>query len=181
LVNFSSLRDSNTALVEGSIDLNAAQHQAYLNVYNKETNNDLVPLVHIPSISAALFSQTHHTINDVSSEQIIAIPNDPSNTARALILLQKLNWIKLKSDVQEGNVTLNDIVENKYHLKFKTLLSEIIPRILGEVDYAIMPGGVAWLSKVPVDNLIVQEELSPDLELMVVIKKENLNSQWLKM
>lgn len=180
LVNFSSLRDSNTALVEGSIDLNAAQHQAYLNVYNKETNNDLVPLVHIPSISAALFSQTHHTINDVSSEQIIAIPNDPSNTARALILLQKLNWIKLKSDVQEGNVTLNDIVENKYHLKFKTLLSEIIPRILGEVDYAIMPGGVAWLSKVPVDNLIVQEELSPDLELMVVIKKENLNSQWAK-
>jgi D-methionine transport system substrate-binding protein len=89
LVNFSSLRDSNTTLVEGSIDLNAAQHQAYLNVYNKETNNDLVPLVHIPSISAALFSQTHHTINDVSSEQIIAIPNDPSNTARALILLQK--------------------------------------------------------------------------------------------
>jgi D-methionine transport system substrate-binding protein len=77
-------------------------------------------------------------------------------------------------------VTLNDIVENKYHLKFKTLLSEIIPRILGEVDYAIMPGGVAWLSKVPVDNLIVQEELSPDLELMVVIKKENLNSQWAK-
>ncbi|MCO6549211.1 MULTISPECIES: MetQ/NlpA family ABC transporter substrate-binding protein [unclassified Gilliamella] len=180
LVNFSSLRDSNTALVEGSIDLNAAQHQAYLNVYNKETNNNLVSLVHIPSISAALFSQTHHSINDVSLGQTVVIPNDPSNTARALLLLQKLNWIKLKSDAQLGNVNLTDIIENKYNLTFKTLLSEIIPRTLDEVDYAIMPGGVAWLSKVPIDNLLVQEVLSPDLELMVVIKKENLNTQWAK-
>lgn len=178
LVNFSSLRDSNTALVEGSIDLNAAQHQAYLDVYNKETKNDLVSLVHIPSISAALFSQTHHSINEIVSGQTIVIPNDPSNTARALLLLQKLNWITLKPDAQSGTVSLNDIVENRYNLKFKTVLSELIPRILGEVDYAIMPGGVAWLSKVPADNALVQEQLSPNLELMVVVKKENLKTQW---
>lgn len=178
LVNFSSLRDSNTALVEGSIDLNAAQHQAYLDVYNKETKNDLVSLVHIPSISAALFSQTHHSINEIASGQTIVIPNDPSNTARALLLLQKLNWITLKPDAQSGTVSLNDIVVNRYNLKFKTVLSELIPRILGEVDYAIMPGGVAWLSKVPADNALVQEQLSPNLELMVVVKKENLKTQW---
>lgn len=178
LVNFSSLRDSNTALVEGSIDLNAAQHQAYLDVYNKETKNDLVSLVHIPSISAALFSQTHHSINEITSGQTIVIPNDPSNTARALLLLQKLNWITLKPDAQSGTVSLNDIVENRYNLKFKTVLSELIPRILGEVDYAIMPGGVAWLSNVPADNALVQEQLSPNLELMVVVKKENLKTQW---
>lgn len=178
LVNFSSLRDSNTALVEGSIDLNAAQHQAYLDVYNKETKNDLVSLVHIPSISAALFSQTHHSINEIASDQTIVIPNDPSNTARALLLLQKLNWITLKPDAQSGTVSLNDIVVNRYNLKFKTVLSELIPRILGEVDYAIMPGGVAWLSKVPADNALVQEQLSPNLELMVVVKKENLKTQW---
>lgn len=180
LVNFSSLRDSNTALVEGSIDMNAAQHQAYLDVYNKETNNDLVSLVHIPSISAALFSQTHRSLDDIAQGQTIAIPNDPSNTARALLLLQSLGWIKLKPQAQSGTVSINDIAENKYNLKFKTLLSEIIPRTLSEVDYAIMPGGVAWLSKVPADNVLLQEKLSPNLELMVVVKKENLNTQWAK-
>lgn len=180
LVNFSSLRDSNTALVEGSIDMNAAQHQAYLDVYNKETNNDLVSLVHIPSISAALFSQTHRSLDDIAQGQTIAIPNDPSNTARALLLLQSLGWIKLKPQAQSGTVSVNDIAENKYNLKFKTLLSEIIPRTLSEVDYAIMPGGVAWLSKVPADNVLLQEKLSPNLELMVVVKKENLNTQWAK-
>lgn len=180
LVNFSSLRDANTALVEGSIDMNAAQHQAYLDVYNKETNNDLVSLVHIPSISAALFSQSHNSINEIDSNQTIAIPNDPSNTARALLLLQKLDWISLKPEIQSGTANLNDIAENKYNLKFKLVLSELIPRILSEVDYAIMPGGVAWLSEVPADNVLVQEQLSPNLELMVVVKKENLATQWAK-
>lgn len=180
LVNFSSLRDSNTALVEGSIDMNAAQHQAYLDVYNKETNNDLVSLVHIPSISAALFSQSHRSVNEITPNQTIAIPNDPSNTARALLLLQKLNWITLKPDTKPGTANINDIAENKYDLKFRLLLSEIIPRTLGEVDYAIMPGGVAWLSKIPADNVLFQEQLSPNLELMVVVKKENLNTAWAK-
>ena len=180
LVNFSSLRDSNTALVEGSIDMNAAQHQSYLDVYNKETNNDLVSLVHIPSISAALFSQSHRSVNEITPNQTIAIPNDPSNTARALLLLQKLNWITLKPDTKPGTANINDIAENKYDLKFRLLLSEIIPRTLGEVDYAIMPGGVAWLSKIPADNVLFQEQLSPNLELMVVVKKENLNTAWAK-
>ena len=180
LINFSSLRDSNTALVEGSIDMNAAQHQAYLDVYNKETNNDLVSLVHIPSISAALFSQSHRSVNEIAPNQTIAIPNDPSNTARALLLLQKLNWITLKPDTKPGTANINDIAENKYDLKFRLLLSEIIPRTLGEVDYAIMPGGVAWLSKIPADNVLFQEQLSTNLELMVVVKKENLNTAWAK-
>lgn len=180
LVSFSSLRDANTALVEGSIDMNAAQHQAYLDVYNKETNNDLVSLVHIPSISAALFSQSHHSIDEVASGQTIVLPKDPSNTARSLLLLQKLHWITLKPQAQSGTVGIDDIAENKYNLQFKTVLSELIPRVLSEVDYAIMPGGVAWLSKVPAENALVQEQLSPNLELMVVLKKQNLDTQWAK-
>ena len=178
LVNFSSLRDSNTALVEGSIDLNAAQHQAYLDVYNKETKSNLVSLVHIPSISAALFSQLHHSVDEIANDQTIVIPNDPSNKARSLLFLQSLNWITLKPESKSGTLDLNDIADNRYNLKFKSILSELIPRTLGEVDYAIMPGGVAWLSKVPADNVLVQEKLTPNLELMVVVKKENLNSKW---
>lgn len=178
LVNFSSLRDSNTALVEGSIDLNAAQHQSYLDVYNKETKNDLVSLVHIPSISAALFSQKHRSINEIADGQTILIPNDPANQARSLQLLQSLHWITLKPGNNAGILDLNAIDENKYHLKFKAILSEMMPRTLNEVDYAIMPGGIAWLSHIPADNVLIQEKLTANLELMVVVKKENLNTKW---
>ena len=180
LVNFSSLRDANSALVEGYTDLNAAQHQAYLDVYNKETNNNLVSLVHIPSIPAALYSKKHHSINEIAKGQTIAIPNDPSNTARALLMLQKLNWISLKPGIELGTANFTDLAENKYNLQFKSVLSELIPRMLSEMDYGIMPGGVAWLSKVPASDALVQEQLTPDLELMVVVKKEDLNKQWAK-
>lgn len=178
LVNFSSLRDSNTALVEGSIDLNTAQHQAYLNVYNKETGNDLVSLVHIPSISAAVFSENHKSLDDVANGQSVAIPNDPSNTARALILLQKLNWITFKEGTNLGTASVLDIDQNKYNLQFKVVLSELIPRMLGEVDFGIMPGGTAWMSKVPASYSLYQEQLSPQLELMAVVRKEDVNTKW---
>jgi len=178
LMNFSSLRDSDTAIVEGAIDLNAAQHQAYLDVYNKETGNDLVSLVHIPSISAAVFSKNHKSINDVANGQTVAIPNDPSNTSRALILLEKLNWITFKPGTNLGTASLLDIAENKYNLQFKVVLSELIPRMLDEVDFAVMPGGVAWMSKVPAEYALYQEQLSPELELMVVVRKADVNTQW---
>lgn len=178
LINFSSLRDANTALVEGSIDLNAAQHQAYLDVYNKETGNDLVSLVHIPSISAAIFSKKHPTVDGVAKGQIVVIPNDPSNAARSLILLQKLNWISFKEGTNLGTASLLDIAENRYDLQFKAVQSELIPRMLDEIDFAVMPGGVAWMSKVDPSYALLLEQLSPELELMVVVKKENLNAQW---
>ncbi|WP_392553108.1 MetQ/NlpA family ABC transporter substrate-binding protein [Orbus wheelerorum] len=179
LVNFSSLRDSDTALAEGSIDLNAAQHQAYLDTYMRETgNDDLVSLVHIPSISAALFSMKYSSVNDIKKGQTIAIPNDPSNAARALIMLQKLNWITLKNDINLGAASIHDIAENKYNLQFRVVLSELIPRMLDEVDFAIMPGGIAWMSKVDAKHAIYYEQLSPNLEILVAIKKQNLTAPW---
>lgn len=180
LINFSSLRDSNTALAEGSIDMNAAQHQAYLDVYNKETGNDLVPLVHIPSIAAGIFSMKHQNLDQVSDKQLVVIPNDPSNEANALIFLEKLGWITLKSNIDLGTANLTDIATNKYHLQFKTAQSELIPRMLDEVDFAIMPGGVAWMSNVDPKYVLRLQPLSLNLELMVVVKKQNLDKPWAK-
>lgn len=179
LINFSSLRDSDTALEEGSIDLNAAQHQAYLDTYMRETHtDDLVSLVHIPSISAAIFSKKHTSIDDVKNDQTIAIPNDPSNAARALIMLQKLNWITFKPGTDVGAASVLDIAENKYNLQFKVVLSELMPRMLDEVDFAIMPGGIAWMSKVDSKYAIYFEQLSPNLEILVAVKKQNVNTPW---
>lgn len=178
LINFSSLRDSNTALVEGSIDLNAAQHQNYLDVYNQETGNDLVPLVHIPSIASGIFSMKHQNLDQIGAKQFIVIPNDPSNEANALIFLQDLGWITLKPNTNLGTATLLDIQTNPYELKFKEVQSELIPRMLDEVDFAIMPGGVAWMSHIDPKYVIRLQPLSPNLELMVVVKKDNLDKPW---
>lgn len=179
LINFSSLRDSDTALTDGDIDINAAQHQSYLDTFMRKTNtDDLVSLVHIPSISAALFSEKHTSVDEVQKGQTILIPNDPSNTSRALIMLEKLNWITFKEGTDLGAASVLDIAENKYDLQFKVVLSELMPLMLDEVDYAIMPGGIAWMSKVDSKYAIYFEQLSPNLEILVAIKKQNVNTPW---
>lgn len=178
LVNFSSLRDANTALVEGGVDLNAAQHQAYLDVYNRETGNDLVSVVHIPSIPAALFSTKQSTLDAVKNGDTVLIPNDPSNTARSYALLAKAGWISLKPDAELATLTQKDIAENPKQLSFKEVDSALIPRMLNEIDYGVMPGGVAWLSKMGSDKALAQETFLPELELMVVVKKGDEHTQW---
>ncbi|MGO3858475.1 MAG: MetQ/NlpA family ABC transporter substrate-binding protein [Neisseriaceae bacterium] len=178
LVNFSSLRDANTALVEGGVDMNAAQHQAYLDVYNRETGNDLVPVVHIPSIPAALFSTKQSTVDAVKTGDTVLIPNDPSNAARSYALLAKMGWITLKPGAELATLTQQQIAENPHQLSFKEVDSALIPRMLDEVNYGIMPGGVAWLSKIGSDKALVQETFLPELELMVVVKKGDETTQW---
>lgn len=96
LLNFNTLRDANGALVDGGIDFHTAQHQAYLNVYNRETGNDLVSLVHTPSIPAFIYSTQQTSLDAVKNNDVVLIPNDPSNAARAYALLAKVGWIELE-------------------------------------------------------------------------------------
>src|SRR5699024_11104349 len=64
-LTFSTLRDANTALVEGGVDFHTAQHQAYLNVYNRETGQDLVSIVHTPSIPAFIYSTKQTSLDNI--------------------------------------------------------------------------------------------------------------------
>lgn len=176
--NFSSLRDANTALVEGGIDFHTAQHQAYLNVYNKETGNDLVSIVHTPSIPAFIYSIQQKSLDNIKEGGSVLIPNDPSNAARSYALLQKLGWIELNPDIDLAVVTQRDIKSNPKNLQFTEVDSALIPRLLEEIDYGIMPGGVALLAGIGSENALAHETFLPDLELMVTVQKKDENAEW---
>lgn len=178
--NFSSLRDANTALVEGGIDFHTAQHQAYLNVYNKETGQDLVSIVHTPSIPAFIYSIKQKSLDNIKQGGSVLIPNDPSNAARSYALLQKLGWIELNNDVDLAVVTQQDITSNPKNLQFTEVDSALIPRLLDEIDYGIMPGGVALLAGIGSDNALAHETFLPDLELMVTVQKKDEAAPWVK-
>ncbi len=178
LLNFSTLRDANGALVDGGIDFHTAQHQAYLNVYNRETGNDLVSLVHTPSIPAFIYSVKQTTLDNVKDKDVVLIPNDPSNTARAYALLAKLGWISVNPDTELAVLTKKDITDNPYNLEFKEVDSALIPRLLEEIDYGIMPGGVALLAGIGSEHALAHETFLPDLELLVTVKREDVNTPW---
>lgn len=177
-LNFSTLRDANTALVEGGIDFHTAQHQAYLNVYNRETGQDLVSIVHTPSIPAFIYSIKKKSIDAIQEGETVLIPNDPSNAARSYALLQKIGWIELNPNVDLAVITKRDITSNPKNLQFKEVDSALIPRLLDEIDYGIMPGGVALLAGVGSEYALAYETFLPDLELMVTVKKVDENKPW---
>ena len=179
-ISFSDLRQADVALTEGSIDLNVDQHTAYVTNFNKETNSNLVPITPIPTVPAGIFSNKHTLINEVAKGQKVAIPKDPSNTARAFRLLKKAGWIKLKEDANPTTLTLDDVSENTYNLDITLMDSAQIPRALDDIDFAVLPGSIVYASKIDPSKSLLAEDVSKELELTAVVDDKNKESKWAK-
>ena len=179
-VEFSDLLQSNVATTEGSIDFTVSQHTAYANNYNKEKGTELTPIVHIPTVPAGIFSSKHTSLEEVKDGQIVAIPNDPSNAARAFRLLVKAGLIKVNESANQATLSKNDVSENPYNLNITEMNSAQIPRALDDIDFAIIPGSVVYSSKLDYTKSLLSEDVSKELELVVVVDKKNVDSKWAK-
>lgn len=180
VVDFTDLQLSDVAISEGSADFSVSQHTAYMNVYNENKNGNLVKLTHIPTVPAGIFSEKNTSLNSVKKESKVAIPQDPSNAARALALLQKAGWIKLKDGVELIKATANDIEENKYNIKIIEMNSSQIPPSLKDVDYAVIPGSIVYSAKIDAKKSLLSEDILKDLELALVVDEKNKDSKWAK-
>ncbi|PLC48754.1 methionine ABC transporter substrate-binding protein [Pollutimonas subterranea] len=134
---FTDYVQPNQQVAEGHIDVNFFQHKPYLDSFNKEHKTGLVSvgLVHVEPFGA--YSQKIKDIKELKDGALIALPNDPSNGARALLLLQKQGLITLK-DPSNILATSRDIAENPKKLKFRELEAATLPRILPDVDMALI-------------------------------------------
>lgn len=172
----------NKALSEGSLDANYFQHIPYLNEQNKAENLGLnyTEKVHLEPLG--LYSKKIKGIEELKDGALIAIPNDPSNEARALRLLEGKGLIKIK----EGElVTPKDITENKKNLQFKELEAASIPRSLEDVDAAVINGNYAIDSgfSVKKDVLIIEDKNSKAAELysnIIAVREDNKDSEKIK-
>ncbi|MCX8580051.1 hypothetical protein J3U35_11415 [Gilliamella sp. B2717] len=178
LVNFPHLLESDVALSEGSIDLTVAQHTAYMNVFNAQRKANLKPVVHVPSVPAAIFSNKYQSLDKVFSGAKVAIPQDASNAARSYNLLEKAGWIKSKENTNPILASKNDIAENLEGIDIIEMDSANIPRVLNELDFAVIPGSIVYSANIDSSKALLLETIVPDLEIMVVVNEGNENSQW---
>ncbi|MEO1770737.1 MetQ/NlpA family ABC transporter substrate-binding protein [Candidatus Enterococcus ferrettii] len=178
-VEFSQFIQSNTALGEGSVDVNVAQHTAYMNVFNKEKKTDLVPLVATPTVPCSLYSSKYESADALKDGMIIGIPQDPSNAARAYAVLAKAGWIKVDPNTKPTELTADSIIENPHNLEIKEMDSTTIPRVLDDLDYEVIPGSVVTEAKIQDQiHLIEQEKVIKDLEIVAAVRKENEDTEW---
>lgn len=139
LVVFSDYVQPNLQLESGDLDLNFYQHQPYLDSFNKDRKTNIVSLEDSKIFITPLlgFSSKIKDIKDLEDGGEIIIPNDPTNGARALLILNKEGLIKLK-DKDNLNSTEVDIVENPKNLKFTAVDAQNIPRVYQDVDLAFI-------------------------------------------
>ena len=170
---FTDYVQPNLQLADKQLDANFFQHQPYLDTFNKDRKANLVSagLVHVEPFGA--YSKKIKAISELKDGATIAIPNDPSNSGRALVLLQKQGLLKLK-DPANIVATPIDIVENPKKLKFRELEAAMLPRSLDDVDVALINTNYALeAGLVPTrDALFIEGADSPYANLVAVRQED---------
>jgi len=161
VVEFTDYVQPNVALSDGDIDANYFQHKPYLDDYNKQNGTDLVSMAAIHYEPLGLYPGKTKAIADLKDGAQIAVPNDTTNEARALLLLQANGLITLKADAG-FTATVNDIEKNDKNLKIVEVEAAQIPRSLQDVDMAVINGNYALSAGIDVSSAIAKEEKDSD-------------------
>ena len=180
VVETSELLVADQLLQAGEVQVNVEQHTAYANNFNTNNNGDLTPISVIPTVPAGIYSVNHKSLDEVGKGFTVAIPNDASNTARCLAILQKIGWIKLDEKVDISAVTVDDVVENPYELELIEQKSLTIPAAIQDYDYAAITGSVVYNAGIDGSTALANEDILPHLILQVVVKAENADAPWAK-
>ncbi len=176
IVEFTDYVTPNLALDAGDLDANFFQHKPYLDSFNAERNLTLVSAFGVHVEPLGLYSSRIDSIDQLGNGASIAIPNDPTNEGRALLLLEAKGFITL-SDAAGLEGTPNDVAQNSKNLRFRELEAAQLPRSLGDVDGAIINGNYALEAGLnPVtDALILEGAESPYVNVVTVRAGDETN------
>ena len=173
----------NTGLLEGSLDANYFQHQPYLDDFNKENGSDLVSAGSIHYEPFGIYAGKTKSLDELPDGATVAVPNNVTNEARALLLLEQEGLLKLKDGV-DIKATVNDIVENKKNIKFEEIAPEQLVRSLPDVDVAVINGNYAIEGGLHVkDALAVESNQSVAAQTyanIVAVQKKDENNDAIK-
>ena len=165
---FTDYVQPNVQVAEKRLDANFFQHQPYLDEFNKSRGTELVSVagVHVEPFGA--YSSQHKTLAELPQGANVVIPNDATNGGRALLLLQKAGLITLKPEA--GILaTPKDIVANPKAIKLRELEAATLPRVLTQVDLALINTNYALEAKLnpTQDALVIEGSDSPYVNILV--------------
>ena len=180
VIEFTDYVTPNEAVESGEIDANYFQHIPYLESFNTERGYHLVNAGGIHVEPFALYSKKVKSIKDLKKKARIAIPNDPTNEGRALLLLAEAGLITLNPKAGI-TATVQDIISNPLKLKFTEVEAASLPRVLVDVDAAIINGNYAIPAGLSAkkDGLFVEGSSSPYVNI-VAVKAGNENKPEIK-
>ena len=179
IVEFNDYNLPNEALQDGSLDANVYQHLPYLKAAIQAHGYNLQAIGRTFVYPMGIYSKKVTSLNQLSNQAIVAVPNDPSNELRALLLLQQAGLITLK---KAPTANLQDIKSNPKNLEFKEMDAAQLPRVLQDVDVAVintsfaLPAGLS-----PSHNALFIEDKHSPYANIIVIRRDTLKRSQLEL
>lgn len=161
IIEFTDWNQPNAALDAGDIDLNNFQHKFYLANQSQARNYKLAGLDNSILVPGGIHSKKYAKAADIPNGAKIAIPNDPTNAGRALLLFEKTGLIKLKPDVGI-KATVQDVVENPKKLQILEIDAAQLPRSLDDVAAAFVSSNYAYLAGLDLNKALIPETSNPE-------------------
>lgn len=178
---FSDYISPNAALDQGDLDANSYQHQLFLDTQNKDRGYKLVSVAKTVVCPMGFYSKKIGDIDDLKDGATVSVPNDPANVGRALVLLEKKGFIKLKEGTGYQASVL-DIVDNPKKLRLIEIEAPQLPRVLDDVDigavnvnYAVEAG----LSPLK-DSILLEDAATSPFANLIVVREENRDDPLVK-
>ena len=167
------------ALAQGSLDANVFQHIVYLTKFSTENKLAISELLKVPTAPIALYSHKHKNL-DVKEGALVALPNDPTNAARALVVLQDLGWVKLRDGLDPIKASEKDIAVNVKKIKLVPIEAAQLPRSLEDTDYSFINGNFALASGLKITEALALEKTGPTYQNVVAIRTADKDQPWVK-
>lgn len=181
---FDDYPQQNVVVDEGEFDANYFQHQPYLDNFNEEKGSDLVSAAKIHYEPLGIYPGASENLENIKDGAKIAVPNDATNEARALLLLEENGIITLKEDAGL-NATKKDVEENPHNIEIVELDAAQIARVVEELDFVILNGNYALDAgfNVQTDAIAKEEadsEAAQTYANIIAVKKESKDSEKIK-
>ena len=180
IIEFNDYVIPNTSVDQGELDANFFQHKPYLDNFNTENNTDIVSVAAIHFEPLGIYSAKVTSVADIKEGALIGVPNDATNEARALLLLEANGLITLKEGVGV-NATIHDIESNPLGLEIKEIEAAQLPLSLPDLDAAVINGNYAISGGLSVsDAIAIEESTSVAAETyanIIAVKAGNENSE----
>lgn len=179
IMEFSDYVTPDVALSNKEIDMNSYQHKPYMDNLVKDKGLKIVSIGQTVVAPIGLYSHKIKSLDEVKDGMTVAVPNDPTNGARGLLLLQKAGFIKIKDGVKYP--TPQDITDNPKHLQIKELEAAQIPRSLDDVDFAAINTNYAMDAGLnPVSDALLREDKDSPYANILAVHEDDKDNPTLK-
>ncbi|WP_142826836.1 MetQ/NlpA family ABC transporter substrate-binding protein [Planococcus soli] len=177
IVEFSDYIQPNVALDGGDIDANLFQHTIYLENFEQEQGMDLSALTTVPTAPMGIYSNQFDSLEAIEDGATIAIPNDPVNGARALLMLEAEGLVELDPEADVLQASERDVVTNTKNLVFQPIEAGQLPRAVDGSDLAAVPGNFALAAEMNLLDALVLENMPDEYRNVVAVTAENEDSE----